>query len=120
MLPSGADIDTWISLGREWRGQVLGQPPLDFAGARKRFRAGARFTLHEVTEADVAAIKDPTADVARTPEVGVALMVLRRNGELVFASSEAPDTATVPGDKVLLLAEPEGVARAGAEAAVLG
>ena len=119
MRPSGDDLETWVSLGREWRGQVLGVPPLDFASARRQFRAGARFTLREVTDADVAAIKDPTADVARTEDVGVALMILRRNGDIVFASDEAPDLVPAPGDMTLLLADPERVARAGAEAVVI-
>ncbi len=118
MRPSGDDIETWTSLGREWRGQVLGQPPLDFASARKRFRAGSRFTLHEVT--DVAATGDATADEGRADEVGVALLILRRNGDLLFASAEAPEVTPAPGDRILLLADPERAGRAGAEAAAIG
>ena len=120
MQPSSDDIDTWTSLGREWRGQVLGKPPLDFASARRQFRAGSRFTLREVTEADVAVIKDPSEDAARKEAVGIALLILRRNGDLVFASAEAPEVIPAPGDKTLFLANPDRAARADAEPALTG
>ena len=120
MQPSGDDIDTWSSLGREWRGQVLGLPPLDFASARMQFRAGSRFALREVTEADVTVIKDPAEDVVRSEAVGVALLILRRNGDLVFVSAEALEVIPAVGDKTLLLVNPERAARTGAEPALTG
>ena len=106
MLPSNGDTDIWASLGREWRGQVLGSPPLAFVSARRQFRQGRRFTLRTFTEADIAAREDPTTDVAvRVEDAATALLFLRRNGDLAFASAEAPDFVPAAGDRALLLAE---------------
>ena len=106
MLPSNGDAETWASLGREWRGQVLGTPPLAFAAARRQFREGRRFRLRTFTDADIAALQESTDD-ATTQEHATALLILRRNGDLAFASSEAPDVVPAAGDRALLLGAPD-------------
>ncbi len=104
MLPSHDDTEIWSSLGREWRGQVLGSPPLDFASARRQFRQGRRFMLKTLTEADVASDQNAeTSNGARDDDAAAVLLILRPNGDLAFASAESPDLALVAGDRALLL-----------------
>jgi NhaP-type Na+/H+ or K+/H+ antiporter len=110
MAPSSDDFDDWISLSREWRGQVLGVPPLEFATARRRFREGWRFVLRDAPESGEAsssgAALDESTDTDRDENAEVAILIIRRNGDLAFASREAPNLIAAAGDRTLLLADP--------------
>ena len=105
MAPNGEDLESWLELDREWRGQAIGAPTLDFKLARKRHRSGWRFTLrtHGPAEEHSAALLQETACEGAT-----AILALRQNGDLSFTTTESPDLALEPGDRLLVLAEAEG------------
>ena len=115
-MAPGEDLESWLELDREWRGQAIGAPPLDFKLARKRFRSGWRFALrtHGPDEANSGTLLAETECEGAT-----AILVLRVNGDLAFATTESPELTLAEGDRLLVLAEGEraGVARA-ADAAV--
>lgn len=104
LAPAGGDVEDWTGLKREWRGIVIGMPPLEFAAARKRFKAGWRFALREKQPDDEAG---EIAGDADTGSDEVLVMVLRRNGDLAFASTESTEPALAVGDRALLLARVE-------------
>jgi hypothetical protein len=99
--PSGRSLDGRTGLSREWRGQVLGDPPLGYTAIRRRHRQGWRFRVIAVTD-DKAT---PTAGSQAVP-----LMTVRTGGALVFASAEGMSAAPVAGDRMLVLAPPDGAA----------
>ena len=98
LAPAGGDIDAWVGLDGEWRGQIVGLPPLDFGTARKRLREGWRFALrdHESDEG-LSGLEDDCRDDA------VGLLALRPGGEIVFASREGTTISVGAGDRVLVL-----------------
>ena len=113
LAPAGGDVGDWIGLDREWRGQVIGAPPLDFATARKRYKEGWRFALREHVDSDADATSDATlAGLDEDCDDGATrLLALRKNGDLAFVSSEGAKPTLVAGDRVLVLAEPRAGAR---------
>jgi hypothetical protein len=75
------DVDERVSLDKDWRGHVIGSPPLDFATLRRRNRQkGATFSLRSASLESEA------------PEVneGGTLLIIRSNGDLAFVSEELP------------------------------
>lgn len=93
LAPAGGDIDDWAGLDREWRGQIIGDPPLDFAAIRQRQKAGGGFTV--------------VAGEA-TPDGGSRdgwLMVLRANGDIALVSAETSASAIAEGDKIIALSD---------------
>ena len=104
MAPGGDDLASWLELDREWRGQAIGAPPLDFKLARKRSRAGWRFALrtHGAEEASSDALLAESEGEGAT-----AILVLRVNGDLAFATAESPELTLAEGDRLLVLAEVE-------------
>ena len=102
MAPGSDDLESWLELDREWRGQAVGAPPLDFKLARKRFRAGWRFALRE----HGADAEFSDALLAESEGEGAtAILVLRVNGDLAFATAESPELTLAEGDRLLVLAE---------------
>ena len=125
LTPTGGDTELWLSLDREWRGQALGEPPLDFALAKRRVREGWRFVLHERTDDEPAddigtqnvaqdAIdpnERPSDEPSKVPSKGpsdgdVQILCLRKNGDLTFATPEGTELAVNIGDQLLVLAQP--------------
>ena len=100
LAPSGGNVDAWSGLSREWRGLVVGAPPLDFATMRRRHRRGWRFSVVEAGEETGAPVEDGA-------ERSILLSV-RRDGGIAFASTEAPSAVAGSGDKVLILCAPAG------------
>ncbi len=101
MAPGGEDLESWLELDREWRGQAIGAPPLDFKLARKRFRAGWRFELREHGPVD----EDSDTLAKSEGEGATAVLAVRRNGDLSFTTTESPDLTLAEGDRLLVLAE---------------
>ncbi len=101
MAPDGDDLESWLELDREWRGQAVGAPPLDFKLARKRFRAGWRFELREHGP-----VEEGSDTLAKSEGEGAtAVLAVRRNGDLSFTTAESPDLTLAEGDRLLVLAE---------------
>lgn len=118
MAPAGGDIDNWIGLDREWRGQVLGMPPLDFATARKRFKEGWRFALreHADKESEETGDREPSRLDEDCDDGAIGLLTLRKNGDLALASREGANVSVADGDRVLVFTERLTVARTAREA----
>ncbi len=107
-IPNGDDHTLWLSLGREWRGQPLGAPPLSFADLRSHAREGWRFALRD---GPIDVDGDGEAEVVPAARPGdIQLLCLRKNGDLTFATSEGLDLAPAAGDRLVVLAEPEQAA----------
>lgn len=113
MAPSGGDIDGWVGLDREWRGAVIGRPPLDFATARRRQKEGWRFALRAHVEAELAEGEEqkPGTLDEDCADAEIGLLALRRDGGLAIASREGGKVSVGEGDRVLVLAEPKDVRR---------
>ena len=112
LVPNGGDTELWLSFDREWRGQALGAPPLEFAQARRRYKDGWRFVLRERLEDPVENPSDDASASSQKPgyparDGDVQILCLRKNGELAFATLEAPELTVAVGDQLLVLAEPE-------------
>ncbi len=102
MAPGNDDLESWLELDREWRGQIIGAPPLDFKLARKRFRSGWRFELREHGPKE----ENSGALLAATEcEGATAILAIRRNGDLSFTTTESPELTLEEGDRLLVLAE---------------
>ncbi|HET9146677.1 MAG TPA: cation:proton antiporter [Acetobacteraceae bacterium] len=96
LAPGDGEIDNWIGLSREWRGEAVGDPPLDFVTFRHHYRQGWRFSITELEEAEGKA----------GPEGAVTLAIIRPGGGLVFTSAEENAGNPGAGDKVLIFAPP--------------
>lgn len=84
------ELDEHTGLDKEWRGQVVGVPPLRFTDfPTSQLAVASHFFLEEL-EAD--------EDVG---DDEMALMIVRSNGDLVFVSPEMPKVDLVEGDRVL-------------------
>ena len=120
MAPAGGDVDEWVGLKREWRGILVGQPPLDFATARKRFRTGWTFVLKDLDDKEHLNDRDKddseTGDDRQPEALGAAdavcLIVLRRNGGLAFPSVENAPLSRSAGDRALFFVEESDAAPA--------
>ena len=102
VAPGGDELEGWLELDREWRGQAIGAPPLDFKLARKRFGSGWRFELREHgpdEEFSKALLAESQGEGA------TALLAVRRNGDLSFATTESPELTLAEGDRLLVLVE---------------
>jgi hypothetical protein len=89
---SAADefLDERTQMDKEWRGHLVGRPPLSFADlAGSRHATASAFFLEKLeTDEDVG-------------DDGTALLIVRSNGDLVFVSAEMPKVDLVEGDRVL-------------------
>ena len=106
--PAGGEIDGWIGLSREWRGQAVGDPPLDYGTFRQRHRQGWRFKMveFEAPEAEAEALAEPPK--AEPPDDGaVPVIVIEGSRALTFISAETAASAPGSGDLVLIFAPPE-------------
>ena len=121
LAPAGGDIDEWMGLDREWRGQVIGVPPLDFSTLRRRLKDEWRFALRDYAAPDDAGTREAEP---REAELGVAdrsgsqdieLLVIRKNGDLAFASRESSEVSMATGDRAVVLRPVEVEAAAEAE-----
>ncbi len=93
VAPTGRlDQRRWVS--RDWRGKVLGAPPLDETTLAERHRDGWQFIAVRLEDGPV-------------PEGAVPLMYVRRRGALALLSAEDA-TLPEPGaeDIALVLAQP--------------
>ena len=99
LAPAGGDVDEWLGLDREWRGQVVGLPPLDFSSLRRRVKDDWRFLLRDHPAAEDGA--EPDGVPADDDDIG--LLVIRKNGDLAFASQEAAEISMAAGDQKLIL-----------------
>ncbi|HTV78276.1 MAG TPA: cation:proton antiporter [Steroidobacteraceae bacterium] len=99
LVPPGSTVDDWVGLSREWRGQVVGQPPMSFSQMRERFRKGWRFALAGPAE-------EPASHAASARRV--VLLFIRANGAITFASPEAADSAPADQDRLLVFEAPRG------------
>jgi NhaP-type Na+/H+ or K+/H+ antiporter len=103
--PAGSELDDWVGLSREWRGQVLGIPPLTFATFRQRYKEEWRFSALEQLDSEAAVPRESNS---------VLLMILRGNGSVQFASTEGVPVTSGVGDKLLIFEEaPTGPGRQG-------
>lgn len=103
LAEAGEPRDAGAGLDAEWRGHVVGVPPLGFADmAGSRHSTASRFFLEELKAGD-----DLEDDE-------MALMIVRSNGGLVFVSAEMPEVEFVEGDRVLRVLRPRSAATAGA------
>ena len=90
LAAAGELLDEGAGLDKEWRGHVVGVPPIGFADlAGSRHDTASKFFLEEL-EAD--------EDVG---DDEMALLVVRDSGDLVFVSEEMPKVDLVEGDRVL-------------------
>ncbi len=80
---------------KEWRGHVVGIPPLNFADmAGSRHTTASAFFLEEIeSEHDL--------------DGEMAMLIVRANGDLFFVSSEVPKVEIVEGDRVLRVLRPK-------------
>jgi NhaP-type Na+/H+ or K+/H+ antiporter len=92
LRPSGSEFDDWVGLSRERRGEVLGTPALTFKMFRRRHKQGWCFSIVEPSEAG--------------NKGGSLLMAIRRNGSLLFASSEAAEIGNNDSDRLLIFTRP--------------
>ena len=90
LAAAGGALDERAALDREWRGQVVGVPPLRFADLAGSRHATASAFFLEKLEMD--------EDVG---DDEMALLIVRPNGDLVFVSAEMPKVELVEGDRVL-------------------
>ena len=95
LVRAGEPLEDFAGTDKEWRGQVIGVPPLSFADtAGSRHTTASAFFLEELeTDAD---LKDDE----------MALLVVRSNGDLLFVSAEMPKVDFTEGDQVLRVLRP--------------
>ena len=80
---------------KEWRGHVVGIPPLSFADmAGSRHTTASAFFLEEIESED---------DL----DDEMAMLIVRANGDLFFVSAEVPKVEIVEGDRVLRVLRPK-------------
>ncbi len=104
--PGGGEIDNWIGMSREWRGQAVGDPPLDFASFRQRYRQGWRFTVVETEPPDPAAeLLEPPPPEPEEP-VSLPIIAIQANGGLNFVSAEDASNQAAKGGKRLMFEAP--------------
>ena len=115
MAPAGGDIDNWCGLDREWRGFVVGRPPLDFPTARRRHKEGWRFVLREAADPETIDGDEATPGTLQgmleeeCEDGACGLLALRRNGDLAIASREGGKITVAAGDRILVLTAPADV-----------
>ncbi len=90
LAAAGDPIDERAALDKEWRGQVVGVPPLGFAHL-----AGSRLSTASAFFLDKLEMDEDIGDDE------MALLIVRPNGDLFFVSAEMPKVDFVEGDCVL-------------------
>ena len=90
LAAAGEQLDERAAFDKEWRGQVVGLPPLAFADL-----AGSRHTTASVFFLEKLEMDEDVGDDE------MALLIVRPNGDLVFVSAEMPKVELVEGDRVL-------------------
>jgi hypothetical protein len=112
-LPPAREMDEWVGLSREWRGQLVGQPPVSFAQLRDRWKRGWRFTLTAAGEPmpDEPPATDPPSTATRDAQQRVIFLAVRPSGALAFASPEGTAFSLGEQDRVLLFEAPAQTAR---------
>lgn len=108
LAPAGGDVDPWAGVDREWRGQILGAPAIDFATLRRQHKDGWRFAVTgQVAAADGPGDPSPSSETEGSLDAGsaapVALAIVRRSGLIQFASTETAAADAAPGDQVITL-----------------
>ena len=95
LAAAGEPLVERAAMDKEWRGHVVGIPPLTFADmAGSRHNTASTFFLEEL-ETDVDVGDDE-----------MALLIVRTNGDLFFVSLELPKVELVEGDQVLRVLRP--------------
>jgi sodium/hydrogen exchanger family protein/TrkA family protein len=88
----GLDQGRWVS--RDWRGKVLGAPPVDATRMAAQYEAGWRFAALTLEE-------------DKMPENSVPILLIRRGGAMTLVSAEdAVPPHPAPGDIAVVLAQP--------------
>ncbi len=90
LAAAGEPLDERAALDKEWRGQVIGVPPIGFSDLAGSRHATASAFFLEKLEVD--------EDVG---DDEMALLIVRPNGDLVFVSAEMPKVDLIEGDRVL-------------------
>jgi NhaP-type Na+/H+ or K+/H+ antiporter len=81
LAPVSGEADERASLDKEWRGHVIGSPPLDFVTLRRLHRQdGVAFALRIAPDR-----YEPSESVP-----GSTFLIIRSNGDLAFVSEELP------------------------------
>jgi hypothetical protein len=108
-LGPGGEINDWIGLSREWRGQAVGDPPLGFASFRQRYRQGWRFAVAESPEPE--AESEAELSGAEPPEPdNIPILGIQTGGALSFVSAETATNQAVKADRQLIFASPVSAA----------
>ena len=90
LAAAGEAVDERAALDKEWRGHVVGVPPLRFGDlSGSRHATASAFFLEKLEAGE---------DVG---DDEMALLIVRSNGDLVFVSTEMPKVDLVEGDRVL-------------------
>ncbi|HEX4049298.1 MAG TPA: sodium:proton antiporter [Steroidobacteraceae bacterium] len=97
LAPTGGEMDDWVGLSREWRGQFVGHPPMSSAQLRERWKKGWRFRLVAASAADEAGAAN--AD-------HVVILLIRSSGGLVFASPEGAALSPAEQDSLMVFEKP--------------
>ncbi len=108
LAPAGGAGGERTDLDSEWRGHIVGSPPLDFAALRRVYRQGASAFIFKSSE-DLADVEKPeTAGTVDKTEGGYpeTLIVIRGNGDLAFVSEELPAVVAGDGDQILRIKSP--------------
>ncbi len=105
LAPAGGEGEERTELDSEWRGHIVGSPPLDFAAIRRLHRQGApAFILQPPRVSGKARTLDGADDGTRRDSVDfTTFLVVRANGELAFVSEELPDTEAGSSDQSVLI-----------------
>lgn len=107
LAPPSGRVDQRRGISREWRGKILGDPPLGYDIFEARAQEGWRFCTIDIREGEQAVLGENS-------EHHVVLLGVRSNGALTFASVE--NAAQVLGeatadDKLLVFAKHATVPR---------
>src|SRR6185437_7410947 len=97
LSPVSGEVDEWVGLSREWRGQLIGAPALSFAQARERWKRGWRFSV-------VSADQLP-AQVTSTDTEQVIVLTLNPDGAVSFASPEGTPAPRGEKDRLLVFSQ---------------
>jgi NhaP-type Na+/H+ or K+/H+ antiporter len=100
LAPPSGRVDQRRGTSREWRGKILGDPPLSYDMFEVRAQEGWRFRTVEIGNGEGAVLGESRED-------HVALLGVRGNGALIFASLENAAqmlSEAAAGDRFLVFA----------------
>jgi hypothetical protein len=104
------ETDEWVGLSREWRGQLIGQPALNFAELRRRWQQGWRFALDQAPLEGAAPADDvapSSASSASASDQMILFLVVRADGRIAFASPEGATLSPDEQDRLLMFKAPD-------------